>query len=41
MNMMRLLYDTLFHSRYDYDIVVLKGARAVSRVPLRNDLFVR
>jgi hypothetical protein len=40
MNMIRLLYDTLFYSGYDYDIVILKRAWVVSRVPLYKDLFV-
>jgi hypothetical protein len=41
MNMMRIINDTLFPLLY-YDVVsvVFKGARAVSRVPLRKDLFV-
>jgi hypothetical protein len=37
---MRLLYDTMFYFWYDHDIVTLKGTWAVSRVPLRKDLFV-
>jgi hypothetical protein len=35
-----ITYDTMFISGYDYGIVILKGPRAVSRVPLRKDLFV-
>jgi hypothetical protein len=30
----------MFTFGYDDDIVTLKGARAVSRVPLRKDWFV-
>jgi hypothetical protein len=40
MNMMKLLYDTLFYSRYDYDLVTLMEARRVSRMFLRKDMFV-
>jgi hypothetical protein len=29
-----------FYSGYDDELVILKGARAVSRVSLRKDLFV-
>jgi hypothetical protein len=29
-----------FYSGYDVILVAFKGARAVSRVPLRKDLFV-
>jgi hypothetical protein len=41
MNMMRFIDDTLF-SLFYYDgiLVAFKGARAVSRVPLRKDLFI-
>jgi hypothetical protein len=28
------------YSRYDDELVTLKGIRAVSRVPLRKELFV-
>jgi hypothetical protein len=41
MNMMRFPYDTLFISRYDCGVVILKGTRAVSRVSLHKDLLVR
>jgi hypothetical protein len=35
-----IIYDTLFSfSYYDVVLVVFKGARAVSRVPLCKDLF--
>jgi hypothetical protein len=40
MNMMRFTIDTLFPFYYDVILVVFKGTRAVSRVPLRKDLFV-
>jgi hypothetical protein len=30
----------MFTSGYDYDIVIFKGARAVSPVPLYKDLFI-
>jgi hypothetical protein len=41
MNMMRIINDTLFSLLYyDVILVVFKGSRAVSRVPLRKDLFV-
>jgi hypothetical protein len=40
MNMMRFINDTLFSLPYYVIIVAFKGARAVSRVPLRKDLFV-
>jgi hypothetical protein len=41
MNMMRFINDTLFFPLYYDDILVaFKGTRAVSRVPLRKDLFV-
>jgi hypothetical protein len=36
---MRLLYDTMFYSRYDDELVTLKWTQAVSQVPLRKDLF--
>ena len=40
MNMMRLSMIRCFPLSYDDVIlVVFKGARAVSRVPLRKDLF--
>jgi hypothetical protein len=41
MNMMRIINDTLF-SLFYYDVILVtfKGARAVSRVTLRKDLFV-
>ena len=40
MNMMRLSMIRCFpFSYYDVVLVVIKGARAVSRVPLRKDLF--
>jgi hypothetical protein len=35
-----IIYDTLFTYDYDEGIVTFKGARAVSRVPLRKDWFV-
>jgi hypothetical protein len=39
--MMRFINDTLFpFFIYDIILVAFKGARAVSRVPLRKDLFV-
>jgi hypothetical protein len=34
-----LRYDD-FYYRYDDEFVKLKGAQAVSRVPLRKDLFI-
>jgi hypothetical protein len=41
MNMMIFINDKLFSlPYYDVILVVFKGARAVSRVPLRKDLFV-
>jgi hypothetical protein len=40
MNMMRFTNDTLFPFYYDVILVAFKGARAVSRVPLRKDLFI-
>jgi hypothetical protein len=40
MNMMRFTSDTLFLFYYDVILVAFKGPRAVSRVPLRKDLFV-
>jgi hypothetical protein len=41
MNMMRFINDTMFSLLY-YDVILVafKGARAVSRVPLRKDRFV-
>jgi hypothetical protein len=41
MNMIRIINDTLFPLFY-YDVILVsfKGAQAVSRVPLRKDLFV-
>jgi hypothetical protein len=40
MNMMRLSMIRCFPFDYDDGIVTFKGARAVSRVPLRKDWFV-
>jgi hypothetical protein len=41
MNMMRFINDTMFSFLiYDDILVAFKGTRAVSRVPLRKDLFV-
>jgi hypothetical protein len=39
--MMRIINDTLFSLIY-YDVILVsfKGARAVSGVPLRKDLFI-
>jgi hypothetical protein len=37
---MRFIYDTLFPVYYDDILVAFEGTRAVSRVPLRKDLFV-
>jgi hypothetical protein len=36
-----IIYDTLFSLLFYYDVILVafKGARAVSRVPLRKDLF--
>jgi hypothetical protein len=31
------IYDMMFTFVYDHGIVIFKGARAVSRVPLRKD----
>jgi hypothetical protein len=41
MNMMRFINDTLFPF-FIIDVILesFKGARVVSRVPLRKDLFV-
>jgi hypothetical protein len=30
----------MVHTCYDYELVTLYGARAISRVPLSKDLFV-
>jgi hypothetical protein len=30
----------MIYSVYDNELVILKGARAVSRVPLHKDLFI-
>jgi hypothetical protein len=30
----------MIHYDYDYELVAFLGARAVSRVPLRKDLFI-
>jgi hypothetical protein len=36
-----IIYDTMFSLLFYYDVILVafKGARAVSRVPLRKDLF--